>query len=228
MALATYKDMCIDAVDPARMGQFWSDVLGLELDLPGGDQAQLTGPTKQHTVWLNPVPEAKSVKHRVHIDVNASSVEEIVALGGAVVDDRSFPWTVMKDPEDGEFCVFTREGEIAQRLYELIVDCSEPHEIAAWWGEVLGARVVDSERGFSYIDQVPQAPFDSICFIPVPEPKTIKNRIHIDVATPDVGALVTAGASVVRPLDDEIDWHVLVDPEGNEFCAFVRPVVSDR
>jgi len=205
MALATYKDICIDAVDPARMGKFWSGVLGLELDQRGVDQAQLTGPTKQHTVWLNPVPEAKSVKHRVHIDVNASSVEEVVALGGTVVDDRSFPWTVMKDPEDGEFCVFTREGEIAQRLYELVV-----------------------ERGFSYIDQVQLAPFDSICFIPVPEPKTIKNRIHIDVATPDVGALVTAGASVVRPPDDEIDWHVLADPEGNEFCAFVRPVVSDR
>ena len=228
MTLASYKDMCIDAVDPERLGRFWASVLDLELNLRGGDPAPLTGPTKQHTIWVNPVPEPKAVKHRVHIDVIASSVEEVVALGAAVVDDRSFPWTVMTDPEGGELCVFVREGEITQRLHELVVDCAEPHEIAAWWAGVLGGSVVDSERGFSYVDQVPGAPFDSIAFLPVHEPKAVKNRIHIDVATPHVDALVTVGATVVRPMDGEIDWHVLADPEGNEFCAFIRPEVSDR
>ena len=76
---------------------------------------------------------------------------------------------------------------------------------------------------FSWIEAVPNMPFECIVFAPVPEPKTVKNRIHIDVTTPDVDALVAAGARVLRPQDDEIGWTVMADPEGNEFCAFVRP-----
>ena len=59
-------------------------------------------------------------------------------------------------------------------------------------------------------------------FAPVPEPKTVKNRIHWDVETTDVQALLDRGATVLRGPDDDIDWHVLADPEGNEFCA-MRP-----
>jgi hypothetical protein len=54
----------------------------------------------------------------------------------------------------------------------------------------------------------------------VREPKTVKNRIHWDVTVPDVLPLVEAGATVLREPDEEIDWHVLADPEGNEFCVF--------
>ena len=57
--------------------------------------------------------------------------------------------------------------------------------------------------------------------MPVPEPKSIKNRIHWDVDTTDVATLTAYGAEVVRHPDDEVVWTVLVDPEGNEFCAFV-------
>ena len=54
----------------------------------------------------------------------------------------------------------------------------------------------------------------------MPEPKTGKNRVHLDVTTPDLAALVAAGATVLRPRDQEIRWTVLADPDGNEFCAF--------
>jgi glyoxalase superfamily protein len=56
--------------------------------------------------------------------------------------------------------------------------------------------------------------------VPVPEPKTVKNRIHLDVTTGSVDDLVAAGATVLRAKDDEIGWAVLADPDGNEFCAF--------
>ena len=131
----------------------------------------------------------------------------------------------MADPEGGELCVFVREGEISQRLYEIVVDTAdspeEAHGIAAWWAELLGGRLVDSERGFSYVDRIPGAPYDSVVFIPVPEPKTVKNRIHLDVTTDDLDRLVAAGATVLRAQDDETEWTVLADPDGNELCAFV-------
>ena len=222
MAIATFKDLCIDANDPQILAEFWGRALGLEPRSLANGNAYLSGPTTGHRIWVNKVPERKTVKHRMHIDVNAGSVEEIERLGATVVDADSFRWTLMADPEGGEFCVFVREGEISQRLYELGVDTNgEPHDIAAWWAEVLGARSVDDDGGFSYVDNIAGAPFESIDFAPVPEPKTVKNRIHLDVTTDDVQALVAAGATVLREPDDEIEWTVLADPDGNEFCAFV-------
>ena len=224
MPLATFKDLCLDAHDPVLVGEFWAGVLGLELHRQEGGDTYLTGPTPQHTIWVNRVPEPKTVKHRVHLDVNAGSVAELEALGATVLDAESFRWMLMADPEGGELCVFLREGPITQRLYEIVVDTGdspeEAHRLAAWWAEVLGGRLVDTERGFSYVDRVPGAPYDSLDFIPVPEPKTVKNRVHLDVTTADLDALVAAGATVLRAQDADLGWTVLADPAGNEFCAF--------
>jgi hypothetical protein len=65
-------------------------------------------------------------------------------------------------------------------------------------------------------------PILTMDFVPVPEPKTVKNRIHWDVTVPSVEPLVAAGAALLREPDDDIRWHVLADPEGNEFCAFTK------
>ncbi len=61
-----------------------------------------------------------------------------------------------------------------------------------------------------------------LVFQRVPEPKTVKNRIHWDVwgATEE---FLAAGARLLRAHDHEIDWDVLADPEGNEFCVFTPP-----
>jgi catechol 2,3-dioxygenase-like lactoylglutathione lyase family enzyme len=224
MAIATFKDLCLDAGDPGVLGAFWAAALDLELHTQESGDTYLTGPTPEHTIWVNRVPEPKTVKHRIHLDLNVGSVEELTALGATVLDAESFRWTLMADPEGGEFCAFVREGEISQRLYEVAIDTADSaeaaHRIAAWWADVLGARLVDDDRGFSYVDRVPGAPYDSLDFAPVPEPKTVKNRIHLDVATADVDDLVAAGATVLRAKDDEIGWTVMADPDGNEFCAF--------
>ena len=52
----------------------------------------------------------------------------------------------------------------------------------------------------------------------MPEPKTVKNRIHWDVQTDDLALLTDAGATVLETLPR---WTVMADPEGNEFCAFL-------
>ena len=224
MPLATFKDLCLDAVDPGVLGAFWAAALDLELHTQESGDTYLTGPTQEHTIWVNRVPEPKTVKHRMHLDVNVGSVDELTALGATVLDAESFRWTLMADPEGGEFCAFVREGAISQRLYEIGIDTADSaeaaHRIAAWWADVLGARLVDDDRGYSYVDRVPGAPYDSLDFAPVPEPKTVKNRIHLDVTTADVDALVAAGATVLRAKDDQIGWTVMADPDGNEFCAF--------
>ncbi len=63
-------------------------------------------------------------------------------------------------------------------------------------------RLVDDERGYTFVENIPGTPYDTLDFAPVPEPKTVKNRIHLDVTTPDVDALVAAGATVLRAQDE--------------------------
>jgi hypothetical protein len=222
MASATYKDLWSDAVDAARMGRFWAGALGLELELLDGGDAKLTGPTPAHTVWVNAVPEPVTVKQRVHLDLRAESPQEIAALGATLVDADSFPWVVMRDPEGGELCVFGIPPGKRGGLMEVCIDAgADFRPITEWWGRVLGAEPKHDEGDdFASLEGIPGFPFESLVFAAVPEPKTVKNRIHLDVTTPDVQHLLDAGATVLRSPDDEISWHVLADPDGNEFCAF--------
>ncbi len=227
MALATYKDLCIDATDARRLGAFWAAVLGLKVEPLDDGDVRLNGPTERHTIWVNTVPEPVSVKQRVHLDVNARSVDDVLAAGATPLDVDSFSWKVLRDPEGGELCVFEREEEPEQRLYEIVVDSVDPAKQAMWWADILDAQAGHDERGrWSWVDGIEGAPFTNICFVPVPEPKTVKNRIHLDVEALDIPDIVGRGATRLREPDDEINWTVLADPEGNEFCAF-EPVNLD-
>ena len=67
--------------------------------------------------------------------------------------------------------------------------------MAGWWAETLGGTAVRDE-GWSHVEGVAGLPFEAIVFQPVPEDKTAKNRIHLDVTTEDIAALVAAGATV--------------------------------
>ncbi len=131
---------------------------------------------------------------------------------------------MLHDPDGQELCVFP-DGP--RGLQELAWDCgpdlADATRAATWWAEVLGARVVEQD-GWTQVVDVPQAPFTGMAFNPVPEPRTTKNRVHVDVLSDDVPGLVRRGATVLRPKgDDGLAWHVLADPDGNEFCVFDRP-----
>ena len=73
------------------LGAFWAGALGLELHTQDSGDTYLTGPTKEHTIWVNRVPEPKTVKHRMHLDVNVGSVEELTALGATRPRRRVVP-----------------------------------------------------------------------------------------------------------------------------------------
>jgi hypothetical protein len=103
------------------------------------------------------------------------------------------------------------------------VDCASSEasaSIAKWWAEAFDANLVHDEREFSSVTHITGAPFDSLDLIPVPEPKTVKNRIHIDVTAHDLNLALAHGALVLRPSDNEVSWTVCADPDGNEFCVF--------
>ncbi|MBO0813435.1 MAG: hypothetical protein J2P23_15520 [Microlunatus sp.] len=217
-----YKDTVIDATDGQRMAGFWAAALGLSAE-PNGDSgdAVLRDTVPEHTVWINQVPEPRTVKQRVHLDLHLGSIDELIKLGASV--DQEFPhWTVLRDPEGGEVCGFVRDQDrlSTYRLYELNVDAADAEAGCRWWAERFGLQAQhDPENPWWWLEGG-SLPWPMI-FAPVPEPKTVKNRIHWDVWGDSAG-LLDAGATLVRGRDDEISWDVLADPEGNEFCVFTR------
>jgi len=221
MAIARFQDLCMDAGDPARLGAFWAAALGRSWEAKDDGDAVVTGPTPRHRIWVNRVPEPKTVKHRVHFDIYARELADLAALGATILvpQDGTRTWTVMADPEGGEFDAFLRSEVPAERLHGLEVDCADAEAQARWWAGVYGVGVIEND-GWYTLEGVPGMPIRTMDFAAVPEPKTVKNRIHWDVTVASVSPLVEAGATVLREPGGDISWHVLADPEGNEFCAF--------
>jgi len=127
---------------------------------------------------------------------------------------------------------------MASRITELVVDCREPARLAAWWAEVLGYEVVGTEDdGAVEIGppgQGPKGPQPTLLFAPVAAPTPGKVRLHVDLNATDrsqeaeLDRLLALGATRVDvgqgPLTDQMTWHVLADPEGNEFCLLASTV----
>ncbi|MGZ4618398.1 MAG: VOC family protein [Frankiaceae bacterium] len=115
-------------------------------------------------------------------------------------------------------------------LREVVIDCREPQVVASFWAEVLGWPLVADPRGFCWLsatgDLTAQAPL--LVFVPVPEPKAAKNRLHLDLAPSgcdqqeEVGRLLALGARRVDIGQGNAGWIVLADPEGNEFCMLAH------
>jgi hypothetical protein len=122
---------------------------------------------------------------------------------------------------------------VACRITELVIDCADPWALAAFWSEVLD--YVELERAEDGVEIGPRTGFGgpqpTLVFSLSTEPKRQKLRLHLDVNATDrdqdaeLQRLLAAGA---RPVDigqtGEESWHVLADPEGNEFCLLRRRV----
>ncbi len=130
---------------------------------------------------------------------------------------------------------------MALKWYTVVVDSHDLHAQARWWAEVMDWQLVyeaDDEaviipswvtpEGMQEVPWERQGP--GMVFVPVPEGKEVKNRLHIDLAPhtsqdrdAEIQRLLDLGARRVQVGQDEteaeVTWTVLADPEGNEFCV---------
>lgn len=233
-----FKDLCIDVTAddgrPEAVARYWSVALGQPVEGLDPDDLRLAPPADgpaQRTVWICTVPEPIAGKTRVHLDLRLPHGDPapLLAVGGTVEREPGgdIHWFIVRDPDGVAACVFPPSAAHPERFgpFELVVDAAEPLAIATWWAARTGGTVAITE-GDPWVTVTGAAgfPYGDWVFNPVPEPKTVKNRVHWDVTLVDatVDDLVAAGATLLRAKDDEIDWWVLADPEGNEFCAFDR------
>jgi predicted enzyme related to lactoylglutathione lyase len=118
---------------------------------------------------------------------------------------------------------------MATRLVQIAMNARDDAAVGRFWAQALGwgmssegPGVTNLEpAGFTYPDPV------AVCVdvIAVPEPKTVKNRVHVDLATTStahqaelIARLQDLGATAVDVGQGDVPWTVLADPEGNEFC----------
>jgi Glyoxalase-like domain len=126
---------------------------------------------------------------------------------------------------------------MTSKFTELAIDCADPNRLARFWCSVLAYEVQDEDDGIVTIGSpmVPEGKHHlgpvppTLTFAHVPEAKTVKNRLHLDLNPTDseqdqeVRRLLELGARHADVGQGAVSWVVLADPEGNEFC-----VLADR
>ncbi|MBP2334158.1 VOC family protein [Saccharothrix coeruleofusca] len=106
-------------------------------------------------------------------------------------------------------------------LDQVVVDCSDAAALARFWAALLGAEPVDRPSGWSHVEA---EGWPRVAFQPVPEGKSVKNRLHFDVEVDDIGAATRRALELGAVKRGEVQsdaegrFQVMLDPEGNEFC----------
>jgi Glyoxalase-like domain len=230
--------MSVDAADPLPLARWWADALGWRVTAEEPDEVAVAPPEGEPGIPMTMVRVAdpRRVKNRVHPDLASASrddqaaiVERLEGRGARRVDigQRDVPWVVLADPDGNEFCVLDprMEYDDAGALAAVVVDARDPYELAEFWSAATGWPV--ARAGDHYATLRPVAGGSpSLEFIADETPKTVKNRLHLDVAPAidgdqraEVDRLLGLGASRVDIGQGDVPWVVLADPEGNEFCV---------
>ena len=232
-------NVVVDSADPRALAEFWAALLGWRVTPSPPDEFDVQAPPDDGCRWdlvFVPVPEPKTVKNRVHLDLASASADEQMAivdralgLGAkrADVGQRNVPWFVLADPEGNEFCVLESRPEYAETgaLAAAVVDSADPTALAGFWSAATGWPVVRTTAvSASLRDPDGRGPW--LEFLRGADPRTVKNRVHLDVAPyPDgsvpaeVARLSALGARRIDVGQSGVPWEVLADPEGNELCV---------
>ena len=182
-----------------------------------------------------PVPEPKTTKNPIHLDLVSESVEHqreivdrLIALGASRMDigQGDVPWVVLADPEGNEFCVVLR-GEFLADTDFIGAVVFEPANPATgyFWGEAIGWPVVYDQDGDVAI-RAPDGRGPFITFGPPGVARSGKNRLHLGLAphadddqATEVDRLIALGARRIDIGQADVPWVMLADPNGNEFCV---------
>jgi predicted enzyme related to lactoylglutathione lyase len=148
-------------------------------------------------------------------------------------DATTIPADVLSAAEECRFAgkqsrVPSRLSSMPVRLHHIVIDAHDLPRLARFWTQALGWTVLSEREREIVIGTDEDAPV-GICFMPVTDPKTVKNRVHLDLTSSaadrdqEIDRLLALGARRVDIGQTGAEsWTVLADPEGNEFCV-VRP-----
>jgi predicted enzyme related to lactoylglutathione lyase len=124
---------------------------------------------------------------------------------------------------------------VSSIILNITFDCADPRALARFWAQVTGWPAIEEPRPGCEESAVGTEGEGGprLYFVKVPEGKTIKNRVHLDVMPADrtqdeeISRLTGLGATVVSDRRPEFGWVLLADPEGNEFCVEISVAELD-
>lgn len=230
----------IDCHDHAAQAHWWAETLGWPVVHADAREAAIEpagGPETDIALVFVPVPEPKTGKNRIHLDLASTTtadqdatVERLVARGAqrADIGQADVSWVVLTDPEGNECCVLAPDARFDEpgTLAAIVVDAVDPGRLARFWAEATGWQI-HAESHLVATLCPPDGRPPALDLVAVADPTPGKNRVHLDVAPflgddqeAEVARLRRLGA---QPADvgqgDDVTWVVLGDPEGNEFCV---------
>jgi Glyoxalase-like domain len=231
--------LCFDANEPLRLARFWAAALSWDIDDESDEEISLvpTDGTRFRLVFL-PVPEPKSEKNRIHLDLvsesrehQAEMVDRLTSLGAQRIDvgqGSDADHVVLGDPEGNELCVVLRGEFLATTglIGAIVFEPADHPVVGRFWSEATGWPIVyDRDGDIAIRDPSGRGPF--ITFgPPVEATKSAKNRLHLDIAPPadgdqdaEVERLIGLGARRIDIGQGDVPWVVMADPQGNEFCV---------
>ena len=236
MTLQLYS-LCFDALDPDGLGRFWSGLLGWETaDDPTNGVTLLPDDDTGFRLRFVPSDEPKTSQNLMHFDLTSTSLEQqqetvarALSLGGRHIDVGQLPeeeHVVLGDPEGNELCVIEPGNSF-------LADCGFIGALAGdgsqatgyFWSRALGWPLIwdqDQETAIRAPSGGPKITWGG----PPLMPKVGKGRVHFDLAPQqdgdqrdEVERLVSLGATHVDIGQGDVNWVVLADPDGHEFCV---------
>lgn len=114
---------------------------------------------------------------------------------------------------------------MSSTICNITFDCADPPGLARFWGQVTGRPVIEEPQPGYPDSAVGDDSRPWLYFVQVPEGKTVKNRVHLDIVPSDrtqdeeIARLTRLGAAVVSDRRPDVGWVIMADPEGNEFCV---------
>ena len=118
-------------------------------------------------------------------------------------------------------------------IHNVTFDCADPQAQARFWGQVTGLPVIEEPQPGYPDSAVGDSDRPWLYFVQVPEGKTAKNRVHLDIMPNDqtqdeeIARLIALGATIVSDQRPEVGWVIMADPEGNEFCLEISRAELD-
>ncbi|MGA2970378.1 MAG: VOC family protein [Acidimicrobiales bacterium] len=227
----------VDAKDPQRLASFWSGVLGWEISSdPEDDNELLASDATGLRIGFLASAQPKFAPNQMHFDLTSTSLDDqrltvarALGLGARHIDigqGQDARHVVLADPEGNEFCVIEPGNDFLADCGFLGALASEgSEEVGRFWSDALGWPLVWDQDGETAI-QSPRGGTKITWGGGPLTPKTGKYRLHFDLAPPvdgdqhaEVERLIALGATRIDIGQGEVNWVVMADPDGHEFCV---------
>lgn len=229
--------LVIDAQDSWRQAAFWAAILGRQVAEDG--ITLMPSAPGDFSIEFEPVDSGKQGPNQMHFDLTSSSLEDqqhtvelALSLGATHLDigqGSDAKHVVLADPEGNEFCVIEPDNSFLAgcgRIGALSGDGLQ--DVGRFWSAALGWPLVWDQDEETAV-QSPAGGTKITWGGPPVAPKTGKNRMHLDIAPPlgteqdaeqdaELERLIGLGATRLDIGQGDVDWAVMADPGGNEFC----------